>query len=144
MEFIYPAKIQDDGAGGFLVTFRDIPFAATEGATLDDALNQAVDCLEEAVASCIDDGDFIPEASNPRKGEYKIMLPAQTAAKTALYIAIKSAGISKSELARRMGVDEKEVRRMLDPRHATKLPRIEAALSVLGCHLSVALLQTAA
>ena len=142
MEFIYPAKIQGKD-GEYLVTFRDIPFAATEGKTLDDALNQAVDCLEEAIASCIDDGDLIPEPSKSRKGEYKIMLPAQTAAKTALYIAAKSAGVSKSELARRMGVDEREIRRMLDPRHATKLPRIETALSVLGCHLSVALLKTA-
>lgn len=143
MEFIYPAKIQKD-AGGYLVTFRDVPFAATEGKTIDDALTQAIDCLEEAIASCIDDGEAIPEPSNPRKGDYKILLPAQTAAKTALYIAVKSAGISKSELARRMCVDEREVRRMLDPRHATKLPRIEAALSVLGCHLSVSLLKTAA
>jgi antitoxin HicB len=143
MEFIYPAKIQNN-SGGYLVTFRDIPFAATEGKTLDDALTQAIDCLEEAIASCIDDGDIIPEPSKPQKGEHKIMLPAQTAAKTALYIAVKSAGVSKSELARRMGVDEREVRRMLDPRHATKLPRIESALSVLGCHLSVVLLETAA
>ena len=143
MEFIYPASIQEDG-DGYLVTFRDIPFAATEGETFDDALTQATDCLEEAIASCIDDGDPIPEPSKPKKGEHKIMLPAQTAAKTALYIAVKSAGVSKSELARRLGVDEREVRRMLDPRHATKLPRIEAALSVLGCHLSVVLLRTAA
>ena len=143
MEFVYPAKIQETG-GAYLVTFRDIPFAATEGKTLNEALVQAVDCLEEAVASCIDDGDTITEPSKPRKGEYKIMLPAQTAAKTALYIAVKSAGISKSELARRMSVDEREIRRMLDPRHATKLPRIEEALSVLGCHLSIALLKTAA
>jgi antitoxin HicB len=143
MEFIYPAKIEDDGNGNLLVIFRDIPFAATEGETLDDALTQAADCLEEAIASCIADDEDIPEPSRPKKGEYRIMLPAQTAAKAALYIAVRDKGVSNSELARRIGVDEKEVRRMLDPKHATKLPRIEAALAALGCRLSVSLLQAA-
>ena len=143
MEFIYPANIEDDGDGNFLVTFRDIPFAATEGDTTEDALIQAADSLEEAIASCIVDGDDIPEPSRPKKGEYQIMLPAQTAAKAALYIAVRAQGVSNSELARRIGVDEKEVRRMLDPKHATKLPRIEKALAALGCRLSVALLQAA-
>jgi antitoxin HicB len=34
-----------------------------------------------------------------------------------------------------LGSDEKEIRRMLDPRHPTKLPRIDAALAVLGRRL---------
>lgn len=144
MEFTYPAKIVEDGYGGFLVTFRDIPFATTEGETIKDAVTQGADCLEEAIASCIDDGEPIPEPSKPQKGEYKITLPAQTAAKTALYIAVKKSGLGKSELARRVNVDEKEIRRMLDPRHPTKLPRIEKALAALGHHLSVIMMKTAA
>jgi hypothetical protein len=36
------------------------------------------------------------------------------------------------QLARKLGCDEKEVRRMLDPRHRTKLPRIKEALDVFG------------
>jgi antitoxin HicB len=64
-------------------------------------------------------------------------------AKAALYIAVRETGISKSELARRLGVDEKEIRRMLSPRHQTKLPRIEQALSALGYQLSVSLLKAA-
>ena len=31
-----------------------------------------------------------------------------------------------------IGRDEKEVRHLLDPRHSSKLPRIEAALSFMG------------
>ena len=56
-------------------------------------------------------------------------------AKAALHIGVRETGISKSEPARRLVVDEKEIRRMLSPRHKTKLPRIERALSVLGYHL---------
>jgi antitoxin HicB len=38
------------------------------------------------------------------------------AAKAALYLAMREAGISNVQLARKLGCDEKEVRRMLDPR----------------------------
>ncbi|WP_462267659.1 type II toxin-antitoxin system HicB family antitoxin [Desulfobacter sp.] len=139
MHFTYPATIKDDGEGNFLVTFRDIPFAATEGKTVDEALTEAQDCLETAIASCVKDKQDIPTPSKLKKGDYPIRLPAQTAAKTALYIAIKKSGLSNSELARRLGTDEKEIRRMVDPWHPTKLPRIEMALSVLGFHLSVSM-----
>lgn len=126
MEFIYPATIKDDGDGNFLVTFMDIPFAATEGRTIDEALFEAQDCLEEAITSCMDDGEAIPKPSKKIKGEHFIRLPAQTAAKAALYIAVRQSGITnKSEIARRLGVNEKEIRRMLNPWHQTKLPRIE-------------------
>lgn len=38
-----------------------------------------------------------------------------------------------------MRLDEKEARRILDPHHPTKLPRIEAALAVLGRHVELSL-----
>ncbi len=140
-QFIYPAKIKKDGAGFFLVTFPDIPFAATDGKTMAEALEEARDCLEEAIAVSIADNLDFPFPSSIRKGHYSIPLTARMSAKAALYIAVRETGISKSELARRLGVDEKEIRRMLSPRHQTKLPRIEQALSALGYQLSVSLLK---
>jgi antitoxin HicB len=59
------------------------------------------------------------------------------AAKAALYLAMGEAGMTNVQLARKLGCDEKEVRRMLDPRHPTKLPRIEEALDVFGKRLVV-------
>ena len=61
----------------------------------------------------------------------------------ALYLALRDAGITKTQLARRLGVNEKEVRRMLNPRHPTKLPWIEQEFAVLGRCL-VVLLETEA
>lgn len=138
MNFIYPATIKKD-KGSFLVTFRDISFAATEGDSVKDAWGQAQDCLETAIASCIKDKEKIPLPSEIQKGEYPVTLPAQTAAKTALYIAIKKTGLSNSDLAKQLEIDEKEIRRMLDPWHQTKLPRIELVLNALGFHLSVSM-----
>ena len=65
--------------------------------------------------------------------------PAETVAKAALYTAMREAGISKIQLARRLGVDEKEVRRLLDPHYGSKLPRIAEAISLLGKKLVIGL-----
>ncbi len=71
-------------------------------------------------------------------------IPALTAAKAALYLALRQAGITKTELAQRLECDEKEVRRLLDPRHPSKLPRIQAALTALGKQITLRLMDEAA
>ncbi|MEN8219747.1 MAG: helix-turn-helix transcriptional regulator [Pseudomonadota bacterium] len=63
-----------------------------------------------------------------------ILVPIQTAMKAALYQAMMEVGISKSELARKIGTHENVVRRILDPHHGTKFPTMERALSALGKH----------
>lgn len=66
-------------------------------------------------------------------------VPHSMALKAAVYLAVREAGINNSELARRKRLDEKEARRILDPHHPTKLPRIEAALAALGRHVKLEL-----
>jgi antitoxin HicB len=65
------------------------------------------------------------------------------AAKAALYLAMREARITNVQLARKLGCDEKEVRRMLDPRHPTKLPRIQEALDTFGKRLVVSVEEAA-
>jgi antitoxin HicB len=143
-EFTYPATLTPDEAdGGFVVTFEDLPEAITQGDTIVEALAEAADALEEAVAGRIRRGVPIPEPS-PAAGRPIVPVPAQTAAKAALYLALRETGISKADLAARLGCDEKEVRRLLDPRHPSKLPRIQKALAALGKGLSVRLVDEAA
>jgi len=102
-----------------------------------EARLQGADCLEEAIAGRIKLEEPIPEPSKVRKGELPISVPALMAAKAAICLAMKEAGISKIELAKRLKCDEKEIRRLLDPRHKSKIDRIEAALEALGKHLVV-------
>ena len=139
--FIYPAKIEADEAGFFLVTFRDLPTAVTDGKTHQEALDNATDCLEEAIAMCIDDGLEVPLPSRQRKDEIGIVLPALMAAKAALYITIRKKGLTKAAFSRLMNVNEKEGRRLLDPHHKTKIPRINEALSALGNKLVIGMLK---
>jgi antitoxin HicB len=137
-DFMYYASLASTGKdGGYIVTFTDIPEAITQGEDIKDALENASDCLEEAIANRIVMGLPIPEPSPMEKGQYAVSLSAQMAAKSALYTTLKESGITKVELAKRLNCDEKEVRRLLDPRHPSKLPRIESALSALGKRLII-------
>jgi antitoxin HicB len=136
--FVYPALLTpEEHDGGFVVTFPDMPEAITQGDDVSDALQQAADCLEEAMAGRIRRHACLPEASPVGPDHYPIPLPAQTAAKAALYLAMRQAGMTQVELATRLHCDEKEVRRLLDPRHASKMARLEAALGALGQQLVV-------
>ena len=66
--FAYPATlVPDREVGGFTVTFPDLPEAITQGEGRLDALEQASDCLEEAIAGRIRRGDEIPTASKTRR-----------------------------------------------------------------------------
>ena len=143
-QFIYPADVERDKAGYFLVTFPDFPEAGTDGETLEEALAEATDCLAEAVAGRIARTENIPKAARKQKGQYAIVIPAQIAAKAALYLAMKETGIDKSALARRLGRDVKEVRRLLNPKQPSEIQRIEEALAVIGQELVVGVQTSAA
>ena len=56
----------------------------------------------------------------------------QTALKAAVAIAISESEMNQTQLAKALDLDEKEVRRILDPRHGTKLATLERTLNVLG------------
>lgn len=142
--FVYPARFErGDKPGVLVIAFRDVPEAITQGNGERDALWQAADCLEEAIAGRIADGGAIPKASKAARDERLIPVPAPMAAKAALYLAMREAGMTNLQLARKLGCDEKEVRRMLDPRHPTKLPRIKEALDVFGKRLVVSVEEAA-
>lgn len=136
-QFVYPAAVERDEAGYFLVTFPDLLEAGTDGGTLAEALTEAADCLAEAIAGRIVRLEDIPKASQQLQGQYTVTLPAQTAAKAALYLAMKERGLSTVELAQLLRGDEKEVRRLLDPTHPAELRRIEEALAAIGQALVV-------
>lgn len=131
--FTYPVTLTPDAQdGGYVVTCRDIPEVVTQGESVEDALDAAAGAFEAAIEMRIEDGMEIPVPSSRRRGELLAGLPVGTAMKAALYVSMREQNVSKAELARRLGLDEKETRRMLDPKHGTKVPALERALHALG------------
>jgi len=78
----------------------------------------------------------IPMPRAGTKGPFAT-LPALAEAKLALYTAMRTARVSKSELARRTNRHMPQVDRLLDLRHASRLDQLEAAFRSLGKQLSV-------
>ena len=133
----YPAALIPDDAGGFTVMFRDVPEAITEGDTRDEALLHAEDALESALAMYIGAHEALPAPSPAQGGEVIVALSALGMAKTALYEAMREQGVGRAELARRLRWHLAQVNRVLDPRHASKMEQVEAALAALGLRLVV-------
>jgi antitoxin HicB len=139
MQFTYAFKLtRDRKDSGYVVTCRDIPEAITQGDSVEHAITEAEGALQAAIDGRIEDGLDIPRPSAPKRGERMVVTPITTALKAAVLISMREQGVSKSELARRMHVHEKEARRMLDPHQQTKVPTLERALAVLGRRAAIA------
>jgi antitoxin HicB len=137
-EFVYPARFtRDREAGGFVVAFRDVPEAITQGDSRESCLENSAGALQASLEGRMLSNLDIPQASAPRRGERMISVPIQTALKAALYLEMRETGTTRVELARRMGIHEREARRMLDPYHPTKADRLEQALASLGKHVQL-------
>ena len=137
--FEYPVLLKPADEGGFIVTCRDLPQLITQGEDTVDALEAAADAMDEVFAAYIKGRLEFPVVSKQRRGEYLVAPPAETIAKAALYLAMREAGITNMQLAKQLGVDEKEVRRLLDPHYGSKLPRIAQAIKMLGKRLVIGL-----
>ena len=64
--FNYPMEVERDEDGRFVVTFPDFGWGATDGATLEEALDEAKDLLRELIATTIREGQALPEPSRAK------------------------------------------------------------------------------
>ena len=136
-QFNYPVKLTKQKEGGYLIQFPDFPEAITQGNTIKTALQEAADCLEEAIANRIYMKLDIPSPGKIKKGNKAVSVNTIFAAKIALYLTMREQKCSNSVLARKLDCDEKEIRRLLDPHYHSKLPRIEQGLHHLGKKLRI-------
>lgn len=134
-DLTYPVALERGEEGDVVVTFPDVPEAVTFGYSEAEALVSAVDALRVALRTRQTDGLDIPDPSPVEPGQPAVPAPAEISAKRLVIDAFARAGLSKTELARRMEVQEGEVRRILDPHHRTKLDRLEEAARALGGRL---------
>jgi antitoxin HicB len=140
----YPAKFtRDRRAGGFVVTFPDVPEAITQGDTAGEAMAMASEALELALTFYTEKWRDLPVASESRRGMRMVRLPALSEAKFRLYTALRAAGLRKIDLARRMKCSPSQVDRLLDIAHHSKLDQIETAFAAIGKRLAIEVLDAA-
>jgi antitoxin HicB len=140
MTLSYPATLEAKRKGrGYVASFPDLPEALTGGRDLGEALREAADCLGSAISFRMLDKSEIPAPSRSKKGQVLVQVPLWIAPKMALYVAMRELGITNAELARRMKCQETVVRRMLDPKHASRPEKLQAALAALGKQITLRL-----
>ena len=133
----YPAKLTKD-EDGFVITFRDIPEAITQGDTHNEAMEMAEDALLTAMDFYFEDNRQVPLPSKPKKDEVLINLPISAATKVMLLNTLLEKGVTQAELAKIMGIRPQQVTRIVNLEHTTKIDTVEKAFRALGRELDIA------
>lgn len=129
----YPLTLEEDD-GAVLASSPDFPELTAFGDDREEAMIRAVQALEEAIAARINDWRNVPP---PSRGVAYGILPTLTSVKVMLYQGMKDQGITKTELARRLGWHLPQVDRVLDVQHRSWLDQIDAALGAIGQRIHV-------
>lgn len=137
MNLCYPAQVRTYSAKTVGLFFPDIPEAVTVGESRAEAIDHGPDALVVALSSYLDEGKRIPIPSRIEHDETMICLPPLAALKLAIHDAMIQQGMTQTALAERLGMDGRQVRRILDLDHESKFSQIEAALTALGLRVSV-------
>ncbi len=73
--YAYPAEIERDEDGRYVVTFPDFGWGATDGATRDEALAESRDLLRKLIATTLRESEPLPEPSPADNGHPLVVLP---------------------------------------------------------------------
>ena len=128
----FPIQLETDDDGSLLVTCPDLPEVTTFGADRAGARAAAGRAVEEALAARLADGLPLPPPRLEQPAGEAVRLPLQTALKVSLHAALREAGLTRAELARRLGWHRNSVDRLFDLDHGSRLEQLDAAFHALG------------
>ena len=141
MQYNFPCNIVPDtteGGWGYLVSFSDIPFAHTGGKTFKESIILAEDCLVVALSCYVDLGKELPTPSSFQDGQELLTVQPVIAAQLDLYTAMREQGISRADLAKRLGISIEDADRLLSLDYCTPIAQVAKALRAVGCQLAAA------
>ena len=141
--YCYGAVFEPGEDRGITVSFPDVPEAISQGDDMIDAMAQAEEVLGLALLSYLEADRPLPMATTKHPGLAPITPAPDVSAKLAVIEAFNASGLTQAQLAEKIGKDGREVRRILDPDHPSKLPALSAALRAMGKRLVVAVAEAA-
>jgi antitoxin HicB len=139
---MYPLTLTPDDNDTLLVTSPLLPEVTTFGETRADALRHGAEAVEEALAARmsrwedipVPDGKALKRAFEENRAT-RISLLADM--KVTLYLACREAGVTRAELARRLGWHREQVDRLFRFDHKSRPDQIEAAIKAIGKVMNV-------
>jgi len=140
----YRLKLEPDDNGTVLVTSPDLPIV-TYGETEDDAMMQAADAAQAVLESMMEAREDLPVPKIPKGDKSPLLrLPLQTLLKLQLYIAMRTEGLTRADLQRRLGWQRESIDRLFRLNHNSRIDQIEQAFHALGKAVDIKLSETAA
>ena len=133
MNTAYPVTFKTYANGQIGAFFADVPEAITAAASQAEALDCAQDALVVALSSYLDDGRPLPVPGKAKRGQPVVVLPPRVAIKLAIHEAMREQAMTQV----RLGIDGRQVRRILDLDHESTLSQLEAALAALDLRAAV-------
>ena len=140
-------NLAPDNNGTVLITAPSLPELTSYADNQAQARERGLYALEEAFAARMARGEDIPHdsATNDHAGvTLLVKLPLLTELKIILYDACRGEGVTRAELARRLGWNRNSVDRLFKLDHASLLDQIEAAFEARGCTIDAGIVRTEA
>jgi len=133
----YPVVFTLDTNKTVIAEVPDVPGTMTVGKSRQQALARIQDALIAMLAGYTEQKLPIPRPSRPKRDQATVTIPPMVAAKLAIYRAMLEQKVSQLKLAERLGRDPRQIRRLLNLDHNSRLDHLEAALHALGKRLLV-------
>ena len=137
MDIRYPATIETQNDGSYLVQFVDLPDTFTEGQTQEEALFNAVEVLSAMLAWRLDQSKEVPDPSQKVRGAHYVAPDAKTQA--AMLLRLARGERTLAELARALETSWPAAKRLEDPTHWPSLKTLDRAAAALGKRLVLSL-----
>ncbi len=132
MTLAYKLILEPD-ADTIRVECPQLPELNTFGMDEADALKHAIDAAVTVLGYYMAHDEDIPVADAVSTERWKVQLPLLSSLKIDLYEACRAAGVTRAELARRLGWHREQVDRLFRLTHASRLEQMEAAFRAVGC-----------
>lgn len=136
-QFAYPARIVKRRNGAYEVRFIDLKDAFTEGATLQEALDNASEVLSGVILTRLNHEMEIPKPSKPGKAKGAVYVLPDGKTQSALLIREAFSGRNLAQIARSMDTSWPAVNRLKSPAHWPTLKLLERALKAAGKQLVI-------
>jgi antitoxin HicB len=137
MDIRYPATVDAQSDGSYLVQFVDLPDTFTEGQTQEEALFNAAEVLSAMLAWRLDAANAIPAPTQGVEGAHYVAPDAKTQA--AMLLRLARGERTLSDLARALETSWPAAKRLEDPTHWPSLKTLDRAAAALGKRLVLTL-----
>lgn len=130
----YPLTLTPDDNGTFLVTCPLLPEVTTFAQNVAEASVVGKEAVEEALGARMSRWDTeirLPDGA-AYAADATVRISLQADIKLRLMLACQEAGVSRAELARRLGWHREQVDRLFRVDHASRIDQIEAAVGALN------------